>query len=67
MKREFGFQGYIMSDWSAQHSTMSAVAGLDVSLYFLRIPSRIYGELVDDDARRYHIQLGDVLVGTEPD
>ncbi len=32
MKREFGFQGYIMSDWSAQHSTMSAVAGLDVRI-----------------------------------
>ncbi|KAF7795755.1 hypothetical protein EIP86_006922 [Pleurotus ostreatoroseus] len=32
MKREFGFQGYIMSDWSAQHSTMSAVAGLDMTM-----------------------------------
>ena len=31
LKREYGFQGYVMSDWSAQHSTMSAVAGLDVS------------------------------------
>lgn len=31
LKREFGFQGYVMSDWSAQHDTMSAVAGLDVS------------------------------------
>lgn len=31
LKREFGFQGYVMSDWQAQHSTMSAVAGLDVS------------------------------------
>jgi hypothetical protein len=32
MKGEFGFQGYVMSDWSAQHSTMSAVAGLDVCI-----------------------------------
>ena len=32
LKREFGFQGYVMSDWSAQHSTMSATAGLDVSV-----------------------------------
>lgn len=32
LKREFGFQGYVMSDWSAQHDTMSAVAGLDVSV-----------------------------------
>ncbi len=32
LKREYAFQGYVMSDWSAQHSTMSAVAGLDVGL-----------------------------------
>jgi beta-glucosidase-like glycosyl hydrolase len=31
LKREFGFRGYVMSDWSAQHSTMSAAVGLDVS------------------------------------
>lgn len=34
LKRELGFQGYVMSDWSAQMSTMSAAAGLDVSLQF---------------------------------
>ena len=32
LKREYGFQGYVMSDWQAQHSTMSAVTGLDVSV-----------------------------------
>ncbi|KAI0689019.1 glycosyl hydrolase family 3 N terminal domain-containing protein [Cytidiella melzeri] len=32
MKREFGFRGYIMSDWSAQHSTMSAAVGLDMTM-----------------------------------
>ncbi|KAF7361317.1 Glycoside hydrolase family 3 protein [Mycena sanguinolenta] len=32
IKREFGFQGYIMSDWSATHSTISAATGLDVSI-----------------------------------
>ena len=31
LKREFAFQGYVMSDWAAQMSTMSAVTGLDVS------------------------------------
>ena len=31
LKREFAFQGYVMSDWQAQMSTMSAAAGLDVS------------------------------------
>lgn len=30
LKREFGFRGYIMSDWSATHSTISAAVGLDV-------------------------------------
>ncbi|KAJ7207949.1 glycoside hydrolase family 3 protein [Mycena pura] len=32
IKREFGFQGYIMSDWSATHSTMSAATGLDMTM-----------------------------------
>lgn len=34
LKREFGFQGYIMSDWSAQHTTESAMTGLDVRPIF---------------------------------
>ncbi|KAJ3559673.1 hypothetical protein NM688_g207 [Phlebia brevispora] len=32
LKGHYGFRGYIMSDWSAQESTMSAVAGLDMSM-----------------------------------
>ncbi|TCD69440.1 hypothetical protein EIP91_007566 [Steccherinum ochraceum] len=32
LKREFGFQGYIMSDWSAQHTTESAMTGLDMTM-----------------------------------
>ncbi|KAH8116098.1 beta-glucosidase [Phellopilus nigrolimitatus] len=32
LKGEFGFRGYIMSDWSAQHSTLSAVYGLDMTM-----------------------------------
>lgn len=31
LKMEFGFQGYVMSDWTATHSTMSATAGLDMT------------------------------------
>ena len=31
LKTELGFQGFILSDASAQHSTIAAVAGLDVS------------------------------------
>ncbi|KAF8958580.1 glycoside hydrolase family 3 protein [Flammula alnicola] len=32
VKREYAFQGFIMSDWSAQHSTISANRGLDMSM-----------------------------------
>ncbi|KAF4122041.1 beta-glucosidase [Geosmithia morbida] len=33
LKRQLGFKGYIMSDWTAQHSTVkSALAGLDMSM-----------------------------------
>ncbi|KAH6904390.1 cellulose-binding beta-glucosidase [Coprinopsis sp. MPI-PUGE-AT-0042] len=32
VREEFGFQGYILSDWQAQHSTMSAMTGLDMSM-----------------------------------
>ncbi|KDQ52333.1 glycoside hydrolase family 3 protein [Jaapia argillacea MUCL 33604] len=32
LKTEFGFQGYVMSDWSATMSTLSAVAGLDMTM-----------------------------------
>ncbi|KAF8460874.1 glycoside hydrolase family 3 protein [Russula ochroleuca] len=32
LKNELGFQGFVMSDWSAQHSTMSAMTGLDMTM-----------------------------------
>ncbi|GLB44238.1 putative glycoside hydrolase family 3 protein [Lyophyllum shimeji] len=32
VKREYGFQGYIMSDWQATHSTHSANEGLDMTM-----------------------------------
>ncbi|KAG1853149.1 glycoside hydrolase family 3 protein [Suillus subalutaceus] len=32
MKREFGFQGFIQSDWSATMNILSAVAGLDMTM-----------------------------------
>ena len=46
LKREFAFQGYVQSDWSAQHSTESAMAGLDV-----RTPSSIHIILSNDSFR----------------
>ena len=30
LKGELGFQGFVVSDWAAQRSTLAAVAGLDV-------------------------------------
>ncbi|PIL26477.1 hypothetical protein GSI_12235 [Ganoderma sinense ZZ0214-1] len=32
LKSELGFQGFVVSDWAAQRSTLSAVAGLDMSM-----------------------------------
>ena len=32
LKSEFGFQGFIMSDWYATHSTISAITGLDMTM-----------------------------------
>ncbi|KAI6118095.1 glycoside hydrolase superfamily [Pisolithus sp. B1] len=32
LKREYGFQGYVMSDWAATMNTLSAVAGLDMTM-----------------------------------
>lgn len=33
LKNELGFQGFIMSDWSAQHSGVSsALAGMDMTM-----------------------------------
>ncbi|PIL26464.1 hypothetical protein GSI_12222 [Ganoderma sinense ZZ0214-1] len=32
LKGELGFQGFVVSDWAAQRSTLSAVAGLDMSM-----------------------------------
>ncbi|KAG1735614.1 uncharacterized protein EDB91DRAFT_1083699 [Suillus paluster] len=32
LKREYGFRGFVQSDWSATMSTLSAVAGLDMTM-----------------------------------
>ncbi|KAI0319657.1 beta-glucosidase [Amylostereum chailletii] len=32
LKNEFGFQGYVMSDWFGTHSTESAILGLDLTM-----------------------------------
>jgi beta-glucosidase-like glycosyl hydrolase len=39
LKNELGFQGFVMSDWTAQHSTISAMAGLDMSMPGNILPS----------------------------
>jgi len=32
LKNELGFRGFVMSDWNAGHSTMSAMTGLDMTM-----------------------------------
>ncbi|KAG8715739.1 hypothetical protein FRC09_016349 [Ceratobasidium sp. 395] len=32
LKHQMGFQGYVMSDWQATHSTISAARGLDMTM-----------------------------------
>ncbi|KAH9958148.1 glycoside hydrolase family 3 protein [Russula dissimulans] len=32
LKNELGFQGFVMSDWTAQHATIDAMAGLDMTM-----------------------------------
>jgi beta-glucosidase-like glycosyl hydrolase len=32
LKREYGFRGYVQSDWAATHSTLSIVEGLDMTM-----------------------------------
>ena len=32
LKNDLGFQGFVMSDWGAQHSTISAMTGLDMTM-----------------------------------
>ncbi|KAI0293191.1 glycoside hydrolase family 3 protein [Multifurca ochricompacta] len=32
LKHEFGFQGFVMSEWSGQYSTISAITGLDMTM-----------------------------------
>ena len=55
----------VMSDWSATHSTISAVRGLDVGLYYFCSTSRPLICSVDDDAWRYHIRLWDLIFWRE--
>ena len=33
LKREYGFQGYMMTDWGAKYSTEAVMSGLDVMFY----------------------------------
>ena len=65
LKRECAFQGYVMSDWSAQHTTESAITGLDVrGIYF--VLGQGADSNLDDYAWRYHVRLWHLILRTEP-
>src|SRR3954447_2249951 len=54
LKTEFGFDGFVMSDWGGQHSTVeAALAGSDMEMGFQ--PGQYYG-----DPLRHAIQEGKV-------
>lgn len=48
LKKQAGFQGYVMTDWGGHHSTMSAVAGMDVRLSSDSIPCAIVSLYASD-------------------
>ena len=65
-----------MSDWSAQHSTLSAIFGLDVSSLAMlagSVQMKCTDVLIcihclkDDDAWRHYIQLRYIVVGRQSD
>jgi beta-glucosidase len=58
LKGEFGFDGWVMSDWGATHSTAPAAkAGLDMDMNMGLPPSPYY-----DDALKAAVQSGEVPV-----
>lgn len=63
LKREWGFQGFVVSDWEATHSTVpAALAGLDLEMPYGRFfgssllesvkAGKIKLEVIDDKVRR---------------
>ena len=55
LKQEWGFDGMVMSDWSAIHSTVEAVnAGLDLEMPG---PARYYGEMLVRAIRNAQVEI----------
>ncbi|KAF5341514.1 hypothetical protein D9758_012584 [Tetrapyrgos nigripes] len=51
LKGEFGFQGFVVSDWGATHSTLAVVKGLDMDMPGnggLRGTSSFFGSTLED-------------------
>lgn len=62
LKDELGFQGFVMSDWQAQHSGASAAtAGLDMAMVSDRSIKEIF--MLTFAAWRYVVQYGTQLLG----
>ncbi|KAG0701012.1 glycoside hydrolase superfamily [Suillus ampliporus] len=54
LKREFGFQGFIQSDWFATRDTLSAVAGLDMTMPGDILPDLTNpGDIIPDSGSSY--------------
>jgi beta-glucosidase len=55
LKREWGFDGLVMSDWSAIHTTVEAAnAGLDLEMPG---PARYYGEMLVRAVRSAQVDI----------
>jgi beta-glucosidase-like glycosyl hydrolase len=54
LKDELGFQDFVMSDWSAQHSTISAMTGLGMS---------VPGDITFDSGTSYFGQISQTACG----
>lgn len=54
LRNEWGFEGAVISDWSANHSTVESVeAGLDLEMPG---PAKWYGDLLQDAVERWTVE-----------
>jgi beta-glucosidase len=60
LRNEWGFKGFIVSDWGANHTTLESIkGGLDMEMPG---PSKYYGKLLSDAV--YHWQIDEEIINT---